>query len=98
MFGVWTGIALASGVAAMLGNAALASAGPEVIAAGAGGAILAMLVDTIITEATEATHDYSGLIPGLSFLLAIISMKPGKVTRPAFLQPATGSSGSSSWR
>lgn len=60
VFGVWIGIALASGLAAMLGNVALANAGPDLIAAVtaiAAGAILAMLVDTMIPEATEATHD-----------------------------------------
>lgn len=80
VFGVWTAIALASGLAAMLGNVALASAGPEVIAAVtavAAGAILAMLVDTMIPEATEATHDYSGLIAVIGFLLAFILTKSG---------------------
>jgi len=60
VFSVWIGIALASGLAAMLGNVALANAGPDLIAAVtaiAAGAILAMLVDTMIPEATEATHD-----------------------------------------
>lgn len=80
VFSVWTAIALASGVAAMLGNVALASAGPEVIAAVtavAAGAILAMLVDTMIPEATEATHDYSGLIAVVGFLLAFVLTKSG---------------------
>ncbi len=80
VFGVWTGIALASGFAAMLGNIALAGAGPEVIAAVtavAAGAILAMLVDTMIPEATEATHDYSGLIAVVGFLLAFVLTKSG---------------------
>lgn len=80
VFGVWTGIALASGLAAIVGNVALASAGPEVIAAVtavAAGAILAMLVDTMIPEATEATHDYSGLIAVIGFLLAFVLTKSG---------------------
>jgi len=80
VFGVWIGIALASGAAAMLGNLALAGAGPEVIAAVtavAAGAILAMLVDTMIPEATEATHDYSGLIAVVGFLLAFVLTKSG---------------------
>lgn len=80
VFGVWIGIALASGAAAMLGNMALADAGPEVIAAVtavAAGAILAMLVDTMIPEATEATHDYSGLIAVVGFLLAFVLTKSG---------------------
>lgn len=80
VFGVWTAIALASGLAAMLGNVVLASAGPEVIAAVtavAAGAILAMLVDTMIPEATESTHDYTGLIAVIGFLLAFILTKSG---------------------
>ncbi|WP_260600491.1 ZIP family metal transporter [Sphingomonas endolithica] len=80
IFGVWTGIALASGAAAMLGNVALAGAAPQVIAAVtavAAGAILAMLVDTMIPEATEATHDYSGLIAVVGFLLAFVLTKSG---------------------
>jgi len=80
VFGVWIGIALASGLAAMIGNVALADAGPDLIAAVtavAAGAILAMLVDTMIPEATEATHDYSGLIAVVGFLLAFILTKSG---------------------
>ena len=80
VFGVWIGIALASGLAAMIGNVALADAGPDLIAAVtavAAGAILAMLVDTMIPEATEATHDYSGLIAVVGFLLAFVLTKSG---------------------
>lgn len=80
VFGVWIGIALASGIAAMLGNAALAGATPELIAAVtavAAGAILAMLVDTMIPEATEATHDFSGLIAVIGFLAAFMLSKLG---------------------
>lgn len=78
IFGVWGGIAIASGLAAMIGNIALASAPPAVIAcvtAVAAGAILAMLVDTMIPEATEATHEYSGLIAVAGFLVAFILSK-----------------------
>lgn len=80
IFGVWAGIAVVSGIAAMLGNLFLAGAAPGVIAcvtAIAAGAILAMLVDTMIPEATEATHDYSGLIAVIGFLLAFVLSKLG---------------------
>lgn len=80
IFTVWIGIALASGLAAALGNAALAGASGDLIAgvtAVAAGAILAMLVDTMIPEATEATHDYSGLIAVLGFLAAFVLTKLG---------------------
>ena len=80
VFGVWGGIALASAVAAMIGNVALGGASPDLIAAVAAvaaGAILAMLVDTMIPEATEATHDYSGLIAVIGFLAAFVLTKSG---------------------
>lgn len=80
IFGVWTGIALASGLAAMLGNVAFAGAAPETLAAVtavAAGAILAMLVDTMIPEAAEETHDYSGLIAAAGFLSAFMLSKWG---------------------
>ena len=80
IFGVWGGIAIASAIAAMIGNFALAGCSPDLIAgvtAVAAGAILAMLVDTMIPEATEATHDYSGLIAVVGFLLAFVLTKSG---------------------
>lgn len=80
VFGVWGSIALASGLAALLGYSTLAGASPDLLAgvtAIAAGAILAMLVDTMIPEATEASHDYSGLIAVLGFLLAFILTKLG---------------------
>jgi ZIP family zinc transporter len=80
VFGVWGGIAIASGIAAMAGNWLLAGADADLIAgttAVAAGAILAMLVDTMIPEATESTHEYSGLIAVIGFLLAFILTKLG---------------------
>jgi ZIP family zinc transporter len=80
IFGVWIAIALISAIAAMIGNAALTGAPPDLIAAVtavAAGAILAMLVDTMIPEATEATHDYSGLIAVIGFLIAFMLSKLG---------------------
>lgn len=80
VFGVWSGIALVSAAAAMLGNVALAHAGDRVVAgvtAIAAGAILAMLVDTMIPEATEETHEYSGLIAVAGFLAAFVLSKLG---------------------
>jgi len=80
VFGVWVGIAAISGVAAMVGYAAMAGASPALVAgvtAVAAGAILAMLVDTMIPEATEATHDYSGLIAVTGFLGAFALSKMG---------------------
>ena len=73
VFGVWCGIAVASGVAGALGCVALRGAPPETIAvitAVAAGAILAMVADTMIPEAFERTHLYAGLLTAAGFLLS----------------------------
>lgn len=78
VFGVWGGIALASGLAAMIGSWALAGAAPQTIAATnavAAGAILAMLADTMIPEAFEEAHEYAGLITVAGFLAAFALSK-----------------------
>jgi ZIP family zinc transporter len=73
VFGVWIGIAVASGLAAMVGSLLLEGAPDETIAAitaVAAGAILAMVADTMIPEAFEKTHLYAGLIATVGFLTA----------------------------
>jgi ZIP family zinc transporter len=73
VFGVWGGIALASGLAALLGFALLGGTAPEVeavITAVAAGAILTMVADTMIPEAFEDTHAWTGLITAAGFLVA----------------------------
>ena len=73
VFGVWGGIALASGLAALIGALVLqdASAGTlAAITAVAAGAILAMLADTMVPEAFETAHEYAGLITVAGFLAA----------------------------
>lgn len=80
IFGIWGGIAAASGVAALLGYAVFRHFPPEVVAATtavAAGAILAMLVDTMIPEAFEETHDFAGLIVVAGFLSAFALSKLG---------------------
>lgn len=80
IFGTWGGIALASGVAAWLGYVAFAGADAGLVAAVtavAAGAILAMLVDTMIPEATETTHEFSGLIAAAGFLAAFALTRLG---------------------
>lgn len=80
IFGVWAGIAALSGLAALIGNVALAGTSPDIVAATtalAAGAILAMLVDTMIPEATEQTHEFSGLITVAGFLVAFVLTKLG---------------------
>lgn len=70
---LWAGIALASGIAAGVGYIAFAGVAPEAVAfvqAIAAGAILAMIVDTMVPEAFEGTHDFAGLIAVTGFLAA----------------------------
>lgn len=73
VFGVWCGIAVASGLAGLLGCLLLQGASPEalaVITAVAAGAILAMIADTMIPEAFERTHMYAGLLTTIGFVVA----------------------------
>jgi zinc transporter, ZIP family len=80
IFGVWGGIAVASGLAAVAGYADFGRFSPEVIAAttaAAAGAILAMLVDTMIPEAFEQAHDFAGLITVAGFLAAFALSRMG---------------------
>ncbi|WP_448615021.1 ZIP family metal transporter [Modestobacter sp. URMC 112] len=73
VFGVWGGIALASGLSAMAGTLALGGASAGVVAvitAVAAGAILTMIADTMIPEAFERTRTWTGLITSLGFLVA----------------------------
>ena len=80
VFGVWGAIALASGVAAMLGALLMADASAGAVAfvtAMAAGAILAMLADTMIPEAFRTTRDYAGLITAAGFLAAFALSRLG---------------------
>jgi zinc transporter, ZIP family len=73
VFGVWCGIAVASGLAGLIGVLVLEGASAQIIAvitAMAAGAILAMVADTMIPEAFERTRTWTGLIIALGFLLA----------------------------
>jgi ZIP family zinc transporter len=78
VFGVWGGIALISGLAALAGYVLFDGAAPSIVAATtavAAGAILAMLSDTMIPEAFSDAHNMAGLITVLGFLLAFILSK-----------------------
>lgn len=73
VFGVWGGIAIASGIAAMVGTFALATANPSTVAfvtTVAAGAILAMLSNTMIPEAFARDRTITGLIVTVGFLTA----------------------------
>jgi zinc transporter, ZIP family len=73
IFGLWSGIAVISGIAALLGYVIVGGMGDEVVAATDGvaaGAILSMIADTMIPEAFEANHNYAGLVTVIGFLIA----------------------------
>jgi ZIP family zinc transporter len=73
VFALWGGIAVISGLAAMLGYGLLGGVSAAVLAAItalAGGAILAMITDTMIPEAFENAHLWIGLITVAGFLTA----------------------------
>lgn len=73
VFGVWGGIAVASGIAGLLGALTLQGASPAIVAvitAVAAGAILAMVADTMIPEAFERAHLLAGLVVTVGFIFA----------------------------
>ena len=80
IFGLWSAIAVVSGVAALAGFAVFSHFSDAVVAATtavAAGAILAMLADTMIPEAFEYTHNLTGLITVAGFLIAFMLSKLG---------------------
>jgi zinc transporter, ZIP family len=80
IFGVWSGIALISAVAALLGFVVFRHFSPAVISATtavAAGAILAMIADTMIPEAFEETQTTAGLVTVVGFLAAFALTKLG---------------------
>ena len=78
---LWIGVALVSGLAAALGYAALGEMGGSnwvpLIQAFAAGAILTMLVDTMIPEAFADGGDLVGLATVLGFAAAFFLTKVG---------------------
>ncbi|HJP72215.1 MAG TPA: ZIP family zinc transporter [Candidatus Limnocylindria bacterium] len=75
IIGLWVGVALASGLAAAIGNALLSGMDAGAVAlvqAYAGGAILTMLADTMIPEAFEDGGDWVGLATVLGFASAFL--------------------------
>ena len=78
VLGIWTAIALISGVAALVGFTVFRHYSDNVVAATtavAAGAILTMLVDTMVPEAHEESHNFAGLITVFGFLMAFILSK-----------------------
>ncbi|WP_457081750.1 ZIP family metal transporter [Hymenobacter sp. HD11105] len=75
---LWGGIAFISGVAALVGYSVFSQFSPQIVSATtavAAGAILAMLADTMIPEAFEVTHNFTGLITVLGFLASFFLSK-----------------------
>ena len=76
VFSLWISIALVSAIAAWLGYAFLGNLG-EAYSAGAiavaAGAILVMIVQTMIPEAVEDIHGFTGPIAALGFLVAFVA-------------------------
>jgi len=80
IFGIWAGITATSGLAAMVGFTVFSGFAEGIVAATtavAAGAILAMLVDTMIPEAFAEAHDFAGLITVAGFLCAFALSKGG---------------------
>jgi zinc transporter, ZIP family len=78
VFGVWVSIALLSGAASWLGYAlfgGVPAALVSAVIAVAAGAILAMLVDTMIPEAFQEAHAFAGLITVAGFLTSFTLSK-----------------------
>lgn len=78
VFAVWGAIAVISGLSALAGYAVFRHFNAAVIAstiAVAAGAILSMLVDTMIPEAFQETHNFAGLITVIGFLVAFVLTK-----------------------
>jgi ZIP family zinc transporter len=78
VFGVWSAIAVACGLSSLAGYSLFGAFSPFVVAATtavAAGAMLTMIVDTMIPEAVEETHDWTGLIAVAGFLISFAVTK-----------------------
>jgi ZIP family zinc transporter len=75
ILGLWSGVTVASALAALLGYFFLASASEDVVAtiqAFAAGAILTMLASTMMPEAYEEGGSVVGLTTTAGFLLSFV--------------------------
>ena len=73
IFGLWGTIAVVSGLAASAGAAFLGGASPQVVAAVsavAAGALLTMVVNTMVPEAVEGEQKLAGLLVVVGLLVA----------------------------
>lgn len=75
IFSLWLTIAVISGLASLAGYSIFSKFPPDVNAATmalAAGALLTMIADTMLPEAFIETHEYTGLIVALGFILSFI--------------------------
>lgn len=75
VLGVWASVAVASGVAAVIGAVLFADAGDQFLAtitALAAGGVLAMLAETMIPEAFHQNMSFIGAITASGFLVALL--------------------------
>lgn len=75
VFSIWGGIMVACAVSAVLGYLVIGSLEPLYIGvaiATAAGAIFVMLIDTMIPEAFEEIHNWSGPVAAAGFLFAFV--------------------------
>ncbi|RSK48509.1 ZIP family metal transporter [Hymenobacter rigui] len=78
---LWAGIAIISGISSLLGYSVFSGFSAEVVAATtavSAGAVLAMIADTMIPEAFEVAHNFTGLITVLGFLVSFVLSKLGE--------------------
>lgn len=78
IFGLWILICLASVISSIVGLTIFSQFPPNIISAttaSAAGAILAMLADTMMPEAFESTHNFTGLITVAGFLCSFLLSK-----------------------
>lgn len=75
VFGLWSAIALLCGIGALGGYVVFDGAPAEYVAMAqdvAAGAMLAMIVDTMIPEAFDEAHNAAGLITAVGFITAFV--------------------------
>lgn len=75
IFSLWFIIAVISGLASLAGYSIFSKFPPDVNAATmalAAGALLTMIADTMLPEAFAKTHEYTGLIVALGFILSFM--------------------------